>query len=259
MAETNNMRLYAGWANPPKEALKPIQAGRLKGMSDINPMWRIQALTQAFGPCGVGWWYDVTREEILDDPLTNQKAVFLDILLYYKDPETGEISHGIFGTGGSSLVAQERNGPYLSDEAYKMALTDAISVACKALGMASKVYFAADRTKYDLEPVNNGAPTPSSNKSAEPVAPVSKPDPVPEITDFPDEPKEVSQELLTALAKKIRAPHKGDNTWLMETFSPIVKKYNGGKNNYASIADAEVRIALYNALKKEFTEELKND
>lgn len=254
MAETNNMRLYAGWANPPKEALKPIQAGRLKGMSDINPMWRIQALTQAFGPCGVGWWYDVTREEILDDPLTKQKAVFLDILLYYKDPETGETSHGIFGTGGSSLVAQERNGPYLSDEAYKMALTDAISVACKALGMASKVYFAADRTKYDLEPTNNGAPTTASA----PAAPVNKPEPPKENVELKANPDEVSQEMLNAIVSKVNAPHKGDKVWQKDNLVPIIKQYTGGVN-YKNVPDPNVRKDIYNELYKKFMEGNKND
>ena len=54
----------------------------------------------------------------------------------------------IYGTGGSSFVAQEKNGPYMSDECFKMALTDAISVAAKALGIGADVYFDQDRTKY---------------------------------------------------------------------------------------------------------------
>ena len=38
-----------------------------------------------------------------------------------------------------------------------MALTDAISVACKALGMAADVYYERDRSKYDRD---EGDPTP---------------------------------------------------------------------------------------------------
>lgn len=144
----SNMDIYNKLREAPPEALKKIEAGRLKGMSDINPMWRIKALTEAFGPCGVGWWYEITEKQIIDDALTNQRIVTVDINLYYIDPETGTTSKPIPGTGGASLVAQERNGAYLSDEAFKMALTDAISVACKALGMAASVYYANDRTKY---------------------------------------------------------------------------------------------------------------
>lgn len=146
--EMSNMRFYNKVRAVPAEALKPITAGRLKGFSDINPMWRIKALTETFGPCGFGWWYEITDKQLVPDEATKQVAAFMDILLYVKDPDTGEVSHGIPGTGGSSFVAQERSGPYLSDECFKMALTDAISVAAKSIGMAADVYYDKDRSKY---------------------------------------------------------------------------------------------------------------
>ena len=37
---------------------------------------------------------------------------------------------------------------FVSDEAFKMSVTDAIGVAAKQLGIAADVYFANDRTKY---------------------------------------------------------------------------------------------------------------
>ena len=154
-----NMKLYEAARVVPQEALKTIQAGRLKGMSDINPMFRIKRLTEMFGPCGVGWWYEITRKEIVyDEELTNQKCAFVDINLYYVDPETGHESHAIPGTGGASFVATERSGPYMSDECYKMALTDAISVAAKALGVAADVYYKNDRSKYTKDTLETEQP-----------------------------------------------------------------------------------------------------
>lgn len=150
----DNMKFYNMGRTVPDNAKKPITAGRLSGMTDINPMWRIKRLTEMFGACGVGWWYEITDKQILVDEITKQKAAFVDILLYYKDPESGKDSHGIPGTGGSSFVAQERKGAYLSDECFKMALTDAISVAAKALGIGADVYFDKDRTKYSGNPEN---------------------------------------------------------------------------------------------------------
>ena len=144
----DNLKIYNMGRTVPDEAKKPITAGRLKGMTDINPMWRIKRLTEMFGACGVGWWYEITDKRIVCDELTNQKAAFVDILLFYIDPDSGKESHGVPGTGGSSFVAQERNGAYLSDECFKMALTDAISVSAKALGIGADVYFDKDRTKY---------------------------------------------------------------------------------------------------------------
>ena len=54
MAENNNLSLYNRLRNVPGDAQKKITAGRLKGMTNINPMWRIKALTEQFGPCGIG-------------------------------------------------------------------------------------------------------------------------------------------------------------------------------------------------------------
>ena len=88
----------------------------------------------------------------------------MEIKLFYIDPKSGEESHGIPGLGGASFVAQERNGAYMSDECEKMALTDAISVAAKALGIAADVYFAKDRTKYDT-------PQPKEPETPKPEAP----------------------------------------------------------------------------------------
>lgn len=160
----NNMDLYNAFREVPDEAIKPITAGRLKGMSDINPMWRIQRLTEKFGPCGVGWWYDITDKKLVTDDITKQIAAFVDILLYYVDPETGTPSHGIPGTGGASFVAQERNGAYLSDECFKMALTDALSVAAKALGVGADVYFPNGRSKYST----GATPTPDPERNPKP-------------------------------------------------------------------------------------------
>lgn len=142
----DNMAIYNQARAVPDEAIKAIQAGRLKGMSDINPMWRIKRLTEIFGPCGVGWWYTIKDERIVDDAATKQRAAFVDIDLYYT--WKGAISMPIPGTGGASFLSQERNGPYLSDECFKMALTDAISVAAKALGIGADVYYTKDRDKY---------------------------------------------------------------------------------------------------------------
>ena len=140
----DNLELYNKLKAVPDTAKKPISAGRLKGFTDINPMWRIKALTEAFGPCGFGWWYKIT-----DKRLEGQGAeirAFVDIELFVK--YNGEVSMPIPGTGGASFLTQEKNGAYTSDECYKMALTDAISVAAKSLGVAADVYYDKDRDKY---------------------------------------------------------------------------------------------------------------
>lgn len=163
---SDNMQIYEGHRKPPEGALKPITAGRLKGMSDINPMWRIKALTEQFGPCGIGWYYTVDKQWL--EPCGNETVAFVNISLYFKQ-EDGEWSKPIFGNGGSKIVAQERNGAFVSDEAFKMAVTDAFGVACKQLGIAADVYFAKDRTKYTVpEEEEKKAEPPKANENPQP-------------------------------------------------------------------------------------------
>lgn len=145
MSEILNMRIYNQVRAVPEEAKREIAAGRLKGKTDINPMWRIKALTEQFGVCGIGWKYVITDKR-LEAGADGEMSAFVDIDLFIKIG--GEWSEAIPGTGGSAFVAKERNGLYTSDECFKMALTDAISVSCKALGFGADVYWQADATKY---------------------------------------------------------------------------------------------------------------
>lgn len=161
-----NLWLYNRVCSPPKEALKEIRGGRMNGKTDINPMWRLKMLTEQFGPCGIGWKYEITRQW-LETSSTGETSAFCNILLYFK--QDGAWSEGIPGTGGSAFVAREKGGMYVSDECYKMALTDAISVACKALGVAGNIYWQNDPTKYGGNREEKSGNNTSSGADPEPV------------------------------------------------------------------------------------------
>ena len=160
-----NMRLYNDFRNVPNEAKKSIQAGRLKGFTDINPMWRIKVFTEQFGPCGFGWYYTIDKQW-LESGADGAVAAFVNISLHVK--ENDEWSAGIPGTGGSAFVAKESKGLYTDDEAFKKALTDAIGVAAKALGVGADVYFEKDASKYQgcEEQVSKNNTVPMERKKA---------------------------------------------------------------------------------------------
>lgn len=147
MGKMENLEIYESVRAVPKEAQKAIQGGRLKGMTDINPMWRIKKMTETFGPCGVGWKYEILNKWIETAMAKDEITANVEINLYYKWKD--KWSEPIPGIGGSMLVASEKNGLYVNDECYKMALTDAISVACKSLGMGADIYWQKDNTKYN--------------------------------------------------------------------------------------------------------------
>ncbi len=140
----DNLYYYNQGREVPDTAKKPIQGGRMNGKTDINPVWRIKKLTELFGPCGIGWYYKSVREWL--ETYEKTVASFVKIELYIK--VDGEWSMPIQGTGGSMFVEIQKNGAYVSDECFKMATTDAISVACKQLGIGADVYWEKDQTKY---------------------------------------------------------------------------------------------------------------
>lgn len=141
---SENLRIYEQARAVPQEAQKAFNNGRFSG-TDINPMWRIKKLTELFGPVGFGWYTEVIsqRSERLDD---DTLMATVDIHLYVWNGEAW--SKPIYGTGANTLVSKTKSGRMVSDEGYKMAYTDALSVACKALGIGANVYWDKDPTKY---------------------------------------------------------------------------------------------------------------
>ena len=139
-------------------------------MSDVNPVWRILAMTDTFGVCGIGWKYEITKQ--WTETFGSEIKGFCNINLYVK--VDGTWSDAIPGTGGASFVTMERNGVYVNDEVFKMSLTDALSVAMKSLGVAADIYFAkgADLgTKYAIneQAANGQLPTQHVDENLEMV------------------------------------------------------------------------------------------
>lgn len=139
------MKIYEALRNVPKEAQKSFNNGRFSG-TDINPMWRIKKLTEEFGACGFGWYYDIASREIITSP-DGTMCAFVAVKLYIKQGD--EWSKPIYGEGGNTFATKTKTGyVQTSDEAYKMALTDAVSNATKQLGLGADIWFANDVTKY---------------------------------------------------------------------------------------------------------------
>ncbi|MEG1662524.1 MAG: hypothetical protein RR338_00905 [Clostridia bacterium] len=189
--------LYEQVRAVPEIAQKTICAGRLKGMTDINPMWRIKVLTEQFGICGIGWKIIVKRTW-LDDGANGEVSANVEIELFVKQDETW--SEAIPGIGGSKFVSKESSGLYTDDECYKKAYTDAMSVACKALGIGADVYWEKDSTKYTQ--------TPSQNK------PQNK----------PSTPQNQSKwVIINNMIKDSNIPLASVNEWIMKAYKSNIK------------------------------------
>ena len=140
-----NLDNWNRMAQPPEEMLKEIKSGRLRGKSDINPQWRLKKMTEIYGECGFGWWYAIDRLWI-EKGEENESMAFAQIKLFIK--KGTDISMPIPGIGGSKIIISEKLGMYNNDEAFKMAVTDALSVAMRALGVGANIYMGLRESKY---------------------------------------------------------------------------------------------------------------
>lgn len=165
--KANNMLVYEAGRSVPPEAQKPFSNGSFSG-TDINPMWRIKMLTEIFGMAGIGWYTEVLSERA--ETYGDTVMAIVDINLYVKVGD--EWSKPIFGTGGNQLVQVTKSGARPSDEGYKKAYTDALSIACKALGIGADIWYSKDPTsKYSDRYIEVNA-TPVT-----PAPPQPKPEP----------------------------------------------------------------------------------
>ena len=216
----DNLALYEKFRVVPKEAQKTITGGRLNGFTDINPMWRIKTLTDAFGACGTGWYFKKTAERVLAYGDKGEVVVSVDVELYYKT-ESGEWSEPVYGTGGSKLVTLEKSGLRVDDEAFKMAYTDAQSVACKALGIGADIYWQKDSTKY---PTASTEPTTASERddSAE-LKPERTEEDSAIVTDAIDKAKIEILQIAQAAGRDLAAVERFAEKLILDNFGKTVK------------------------------------
>lgn len=196
----DNMRYFSRVAEVPANAKKPIKGGRLAGFTDINPMWRIQMLTEMFGAAGEGWTTQNVRYSTYENAQLKTVAVLCELELVFR-LEDGTWSKPVYGVGGNTLVASESGGVRMDDDAWKKAYTDALSIACKALGFGANVYWQEGGSKY-----TDGEPSYDVKPNAKAKA-ATKPEPVP-VTVTKEEPayppQSVPKDGMTA-AEYIRA------------------------------------------------------
>lgn len=220
-----NMRFYSRVMNTPKEAQKSFNNGSFSG-TDINPMYRIQRLTELFGPVGFGWWTKNVTYKFEACETTKEVHVFCELELYVRDPETLQVSEPIYGIGGNTYLAQRKSGAKASDEAMKMAYTDALGIACKALGIGHDIWYANDRTKYTM--YNDDKQDPDAGKQTD-------------STNAGSMLKSI-QNGLQYLTKNMSTDEK--NKFVKEVIVPII-----GSENYVACKDEQKLQALLTELR----------
>lgn len=134
------VKLFESVQKPPEDALKPIDAGRLKGKNEISPLWRMKAMTEKFGLYGDGWKFEVTKEWKEPIEVTKEVIVQVSINLFTRNRNTGEWNAPSPATGSAYLIVKDKNGLHGNENAWASAFTDAFGKACKPFGIGYDVY-----------------------------------------------------------------------------------------------------------------------
>jgi hypothetical protein len=105
----------------------------------VRPIYSIRRMTDLFGPCGIGW--GMTEPTYRVEPIVHldEILVFCTVGLWFVNAY-GERSLPIYGVGGDKVLSKDKNGPRVSDEAFKAAYTDALGNAMKHLGMSADIH-----------------------------------------------------------------------------------------------------------------------
>lgn len=145
-APVDNLALWNVLSRTNPAHTKPFTKSGFNG-TQIDPVGRMLMMTEVFGPIGKGWGYE-QLEHIITEGM-----VFICVRCWWKDPETGDKCWTGPQWGGDVLFKTRKNGPAVpNDEAFKMAMTDAVGKALVPLGVAADIYLGQfDDSKYRQE------------------------------------------------------------------------------------------------------------
>lgn len=153
------IKLFESAQKPPEDALKPIDAGKLKGKNEISPLWRMKKMTEMFGKYGDGWKIEIIEKWKEPVESTKEVIVQVSINLYTRNRRTGEWDFPSPAIGSAYLIVKDKNGLHGNENAWASAVTDAIGKACKPFGIGYDVYLGkANRN-------NQGQPYPNYNNN----------------------------------------------------------------------------------------------
>jgi len=140
-------------------AVKPITGKQYQGNSP-KPYYIVRRLTEEFGPCGLGWGFNVVNERFERFSDTDTLHVALVEFWYLRDG----IEEGRFQQMGQTKASyMSGQGKFILDEdAPKKSVTDALVKCASYLGFAGDIFSGRwDDSKYVAELKKEFSPPPA--------------------------------------------------------------------------------------------------
>ena len=167
--------------------------------------------TEVFGPCGIGWGFDVEDEKYVSgyplgfdadgNSIGNTVVHVIRLKLWYVlEGKRGEVTQ----FGQTTFVGRNSRGLFLDEDAPKKSITDAISKCLSLLGFSADVHLGKyDDNKY-VESLKTefGDPTTLPTTQSAARAPRPPKTPAPQSTSSP-KPKTAAAQDINAWIKRI--------------------------------------------------------
>ncbi|SDG86691.1 hypothetical protein SAMN05216588_101239 [Pseudomonas flavescens] len=126
-------------------------------VTSINGMYIVQRATEAFGPIGKGWGYDILVDRFDQGaPITGKDGILLGYeqvhtiqikLWYVRGGKRNHVTH----YGHTPFVRKSQFGPYTDFDAPKKSLTDAIKKSLSLVGFSADVHLGMFEDEVYLE------------------------------------------------------------------------------------------------------------
>lgn len=144
----SNLELWNKVEKTPPSHTKAITGKSYQGTSP-KPHYLVHKATETFGPCGIGWGFQIVEERI-EEGAGGEKMHLARVRVWYEwDGKRGEVEH----IGGTQFSGTRKNGNTFTDEdAPKKSVTDALVKALSMIGFAGDIFMGRyDDSKYVAE------------------------------------------------------------------------------------------------------------
>lgn len=145
---TDNLALWQSVERTPEEHTKRITGKSYQGNSP-KPHYLVHKATETFGPCGIGWGFQIVDERI-EEGAGGAKLHIARVKVWYEwNGKRGEVEH----IGGTEFSGMRSSGKAFTDEdAPKKSVTDALVKALSMIGFAGDIFMGRyDDSKYMQE------------------------------------------------------------------------------------------------------------
>lgn len=145
---TDNLKLWQSIEKTPKDQTKAITGKSYSGTSP-KPHYLVHKATETFGPCGIGWGFQIVDERI-EEGAGGERLSIARVKVWYEwEGRRGEVEH----IGGTQFSGTRKSGqPFTDEDAPKKSVTDALVKALSMIGFAGDIFMGRyDDSKYVRE------------------------------------------------------------------------------------------------------------